>query len=174
MSVAPPLNIVLVNSKTSDRFTDEHRRLIAKFSPVCNAYNLHLILVNFEIKLSSLAFAREMAPSTSIGNGGEALVNLAKKGKLKIEKLPLKNNLGKMIICTPKPDDSKKKNIKEITAMLKKETISLIFGCDIKHNKNVRILIKSSSHHLDISNKGIRLSLDTELGAITTMIKNLK
>ena len=68
----------------------------------------------------------------------------------------------------------KKKNIKEITAISKKETISLIFGCDIKHNKNIRILIKSSSHHLDISNKGIRLSLDTELGAITTMIKNLK
>ena len=58
--------------------------------------------------------------------------------------------------------------------MLKKETISLIFGCDIKHNKNIRNLIKSASYHLDISNKGIRLSLDTELGAITTMIKNLK
>ena len=172
--MAPPLNIVLVNSKTNDRFTDNHRRLIARFSPVCNAYNFHLILVNFKIKASPLDFAREIAPSTSIGNSGEALVNLAEKGKLKIDKLPLKNNLGKMIICNPKPDESKKTNIKEITSMLKKETISLIFGCDIKHNKNIRILIKSSSHHLDITNKGIRLSLDTELGAITTMIKNLK
>ena len=96
------------------------------------------------------------------------------KGKLKIEKLPLKSNLGKIIICTSKPNESKKKSIKEITSMLKKETISLIFGCDIKHNKNIRNLIKSASFHLDISNKGIRLSLDTELGAITTMIKNLK
>ena len=172
--MVPPLNIVLVNSKVSDKFTDEHRRLIARFSPVCDAYSFHLVLVNFKINLSPVDFAREIAPSTSIGNSGEALINLAEKGKLKIEKLPLKSNLGKIIICTSKPNESKKKSIKEITPMLKKETISLIFGCDIKHNKNIRNLIKSASYHLDISNKGIRLSLDTELGAITTMIKNLK
>ena len=66
------------------------------------------------------------------------------------------------------------KNAEEITSLLKKETVALIFGCDRKHNKNIRNLIKSSNYHLDISNNGIKLSLDTELGAITTLIKNLK
>ncbi|MBE27897.1 MAG: hypothetical protein CMB06_02145 [Euryarchaeota archaeon] len=172
--MAPPLNIVLVNSKSSERFNEEHRRLITKFSPVCHAYNFHLVLVNFKINLSPLDFAREMASSTSIGNSGETLVELAKKGKLKITKLPLKNDLGKTIICTSEPDGLKIKNAEEIASLLKKETVALIFGCDRKHNKNIRNLIKSSNYHLDISNNGIKLSLDTELGAITTLIKNLK
>ena len=87
--MAPPLNVVLINSKSNEAFNDEHRRLIAKISPICYAYNYHLVLVNFVIDNSPLDFAREIATSTSIGKNGERLIELAKKGKIKITKLPL-------------------------------------------------------------------------------------
>ena len=80
----PPLNVVLVNSKSNETFNDEHRRLIAKISPICYAYNYHLVLVNFVIDNSPVDFAREMATSTSIGKSGERLIELAKKGRRRV------------------------------------------------------------------------------------------
>ena len=52
--MAPPLNLVLVNSKSNGNFSDSHRRLIAKIAPVCFAYNFHLILVNLIVLLAYL------------------------------------------------------------------------------------------------------------------------
>jgi|TARA_B100000959_G_C14938023_1_gene606572 hypothetical protein len=172
--VAPPLNVVLINSKINSSFNDEHRRLIAKFSPVCYAYNYHLVLVNFKIETSPIDFAKEMAPSTSIGKSGETLIELAKKGMIKIKNLPIPENLGKIVICTSKPDESKIQNHRIISKLLKKEKIALIFGCDENRNKNIRRLIEKADYHLDISGNKIRLSLDTEIGAVTSIIRNSK
>ena len=172
--MAPPLNVVLVNSKSNETFNDEHRRLIAKISPICYAYNYHLVLVNFVIDNSPIDFAREMATSTSIGKSGERLIELAKKGRIKITKLPLSEDLGKVVICTSKPDKTKSENSRNIAVLSKKEKIALVFGCDKKRNKNVRNLLKKAEYHLDISNKGIELSLDSEIGAVASIINNLE
>ena len=171
--MAPPLNVVLVNSKSNETFNDEHRRLIAKISPICYAYNYHLVLVNFVIDNSPIDFAREMATSTSIGKSGERLIELAKKGRIKITKLPLSEDLGKVVICTSKPDKTKSENSRNIAVLSKKEKIALVFGCDKKRNKNVRNLLQKAEYHFDIS-KGIELSLDSEIGAVVSIINNLE
>ena len=80
--MAPPISIDLFNSKSNDSFSDVHRRLIARISPVCYAYKFHLVLVNFKIDESPNEFAEEMAPTTRIGKSGERLIELAKKTKL--------------------------------------------------------------------------------------------
>ena len=172
--MAPPISIVLINSKSNDSFSDVHRRLIARISPVCYAYKFHLILVNFKIDESPINFAKEIAPTTSIGKSGERLVELAKKGMLRIIKLPLTGNFGKTIICTSKPDKAKVKNHERIMAISRKEKIALVFGCDKNRNKNVRRLIESAYAHLDVSGKGIELSIDTEMGAISSILKESK
>ena len=172
--MAPPLNVVLVNPKSNDIFSDEHRRLIAKISPICYAYEYHLVLVNFKIDDSPVDFAREIATSTSIGKSGERLLEIAKNCRIRITKLPLSENLGKIVICTSKPDKSKAKSSKFVTALSKKEKIALVFGCDKKRNKNVRTLLHKAECHLDISNKGIELSLDSEIGVVTSIINNLE
>ena len=59
--MAPPLNVVLVNPKSNDVFSDEYRRLIAKISPICYAYEYHLVLVNFKIDDSPIDFARAVS-----------------------------------------------------------------------------------------------------------------
>ena len=128
--MAPPLNLVLVNAKSTDNFSDSHRRLIAKIAPVCFAYNFHLILVNFKIDDSPLNFAKEIAPSTSIGESGEKLVELAKKGMIQITNLPITGKIGETVICTSRPDKRKVTNIHSpgtnITYSSKGETNNLM------------------------------------------------
>ena len=172
--MAPPLNLVLVNAKSTDIFSDSHRRLIAKIAPVCFAYNFHLILVNFKIDDSPLNFAKEIAPSTSIGESGERLVELAKKGMIQITNLPIAGKIGETVICTSRPDKSKVTNIEKIAEMSKNEKLALVFGCDENRNKNVRKLLDFTKYHLDISNKGIKLEIDSEIGAIANNIHELR
>ena len=172
--MAPPLNLVLVNSKSNGNFSDSHRRLIAKIAPVCFAYNFHLILVNFKIDNSPLNFAKEIAPSTSIGESGERLVELAKKGMIQITNLPITGKIGETIICTSMPDKNKVANIEKIAEMSKNEKLTLVFGCDKNRNKNIRKLIDFAKYHMDISDKGIKLEIDAEIGAIASCINELR
>ena len=72
--MAAPLYLVLLNAEKSERITEEKRRLIAKVVPLCIAYNLHLVLANFEIKDTPIKFAERMADATSIGNKGRKFI----------------------------------------------------------------------------------------------------
>jgi len=172
--VAPPLNIIIINSKNNEEFNDKHRRLIAKIAPICIAYNFHLTLVNFQINSSALNFAKEIAPATSIGSGGEKLITLAEKGRLQMTNLPITNNFGKLIICTSKPNQKKIVDINQIAKLSKEKKIALIFGTDDQRNKNINRLLDSSEYHCDVSKKNIKLEVDTEIGAITTIIHEIR
>mgnify|MGYP005681810859 FL=1 len=77
--VTPPVNLVLINPKKNTEIDEENRRLIARVAPVCLAYDLHLWLANFGTKKTPLDFAESIAPSTSIGKGGEDFIEICKK-----------------------------------------------------------------------------------------------
>jgi len=128
--VTPPLNLVLLNTKKSDEISEIHRRWIGRVVPLCIAYDLHLTLANFGIGDSPTEFAKKIAPSTSIGKGGQRFIELAKKGWVQITKLPLPENVGTTVICTSKPDKDKSKNYHNIATLAKNEKIALVFGCD--------------------------------------------
>ena len=164
--VTPPINLVLINPKRNTKISEENRRLIARVAPVCLAYNFHLLLVDFGIKETPLDFAKNMAPSTSIGKGGENLIELCKNGKVKITDLQLPQNIGEKIICTSQPTKSKKIKLNEIINLSEQKTIALIFGIDQRTNKILKKIKDESYGHLDITNKKIRLSLDSEIGAV--------
>ena len=172
--MAPPLNIIVINSKKNEDFNDKHRRLIAKIAPICIAYDFHLTLVNFQIKDTAVDFAKEIAPATSIGSSGEKLITLAQKGKIQITELPITNNFGKMIICTSKPNKKKNVDINYVARLSKERKVALIFGTDEKKNKNINKLLENSDYHCDISGKNIKLELDTEIGAITSIIQKIR
>ena len=145
---------------------EENRRLIARIAPVCLAYNFHLLLVDFGIKETPLDFAKKMAHSTSIGKGGENLIKLCNDGKVKITNLQLPQNIGEKIICTSQPKESKKKKLNEVKKMANEKSIALVFGIDRRTNKMLKKIKEESYGHLDITNKKIRLSLDSEIGAV--------
>ncbi len=164
--VTPPVNLVLINPKKSPDISEDNRRLISRVAPVCLAYNFHLWLIDFGIKETPLDFAENIAPSTSIGKGGENLIRLCKEGKVKILDMPLPQNVGQMIICTSQPENSKEKELKEIVTVSKKKAIALIFGIDQRNNKLLKKIKEDSYCHLDITSNKIRLSLDSEIGAV--------
>lgn len=172
--MTPPLNLVLVNTKKSDDLSELHRRWIARVAPVCKAYDLHLTLSNFKIDDSPIEFAKKIAPSTSIGEGGEGFIELAQKGKVQATDLPLPQNIGTMVVCTAKPEQNKERNIGYISKLSKGERIALIFGCDEHQNQMTKKIRKNAKHHLDITGKRIKLSLDGEIGAVTSIISKTR
>jgi len=164
--VTPPVNLVLINPKKNGEVDEDNRRLIARVAPVCLAYNLHLWLVDFGIKETPLDFARGIAPSTSIGKDGENLIKLCEKGKVNISNLQLPQNIGLKIICTNLPENSKEKTLDDIIKISKEKVISFIFGINQRTNKVLKKIRDESYAHLDITNKRIQLSLDSEIGAV--------
>ncbi len=164
--VTPPVNLVLINPKKNNEVDEDNRRLIARVAPVCLAYNLHLCLVDFGIKETPLDFARGIAPSTSIGKGGENLIKLCEKGKVKISNFQLLQNIGQKIICTDRPENSKEKTLNHIIKISREKTISFIFGTNRRTNKVLKKIRDESYAHLDITKKRIELSLDSEIGAV--------
>ena len=172
--MTPPLNLVLLNTTKSDEISEIQRRWIARVVPLCIAYDLHLTLANFGIRHSPTQFAKKIAPSTSIGKGGQRFIELAKKGWVQITELPLPENVGTTVICTSKPDKVKSKNYLNIAALAKNEKIAMVFGCDEQRNHITKKIKTNSEYHLDITGKKIRLGLDTEIGAVTSMLSKLK
>ena len=164
--VTAPINLVLINPKKNTGMDEENRRIIARVAPVCLAYNFHLLLVDFKIKETPLDFAKNIAPSTSIGKGGENLIKLCEDGKVKITNLQLPQNIGEKIICTSQPTKSKKITLNEIVKLSEQKTMALIFGMDLRTNQILKNIKDESYGHLDITNKKIRLSLDSEIGAV--------
>ena len=120
----------------------------------------------FQITPIMPSFAESIAPSTSIGKGGENLIRLCKQGKVKILDNQLPQNIGKMVTCTNQPEYSRKKELEDIVTLSKQETIALIFGIDQRSNKMLKKIKEESYCHLDITNNKIRLSLDSEIGAV--------
>ena len=172
--MTPPLNLVLINTKKSDDLSELHRRWIARVAPICKAYDLHLTLSNVKIDDSPIEFAKKIAPSTSIGKGGEGFIELAQKGKVQITNLPLPQNIGTMVVCTAKPEENKEKNMDYISKLSNDEKIALIFGCDEHQNQMTKKIRKESKHHLDITGKRIKLSLDGEIGAVTDILSKTR
>ena len=165
-TVTPPVNLVLINPKKNSEVDEDNRRLIARVAPVCLAYNLHLWLVDFGIKETPLDFAREIAPSTSIGKGGKNLIKLCEKGKVKISNLRLPQNIGLKIICTNQPENSTQIELEDIIEISREKTISFIFGTNKRTNKVLKKIRDESYAQLDITKKRIELSLDSEIGAV--------
>ena len=172
--MTPPLNLILLNTKKSDEISEINRRWIARVVPLCIAYDLHLTLANFGIRNSATEFARKIAPSTSIGKGGQRFIELAKKGWVQITELPLPENVGTTVICTSTPDKVKSKNYSDIATLAKNEKIALVFGCNEHQNQITKRIISNSNYHLDITGKKIKLGLDTEIGAVTSILSKLK
>ena len=71
-----------------------------------------------------------------------------------------------MVTCTNQPEYSRKKELEDIVTLSKQETIALIFGIDQRSNKMLKKIKEESYCHLDITNNKIRLSLDSEIGAV--------
>ena len=61
-----------------------------------------------------------------------------------------------------------------ISKLSNDEKIALIFGCDEHQNQMTKKIRKEAKHHLDITGKRIKLSLDGEIGAVTDILSKTR
>ena len=72
------LTLALYNSYDPKKIHEAHLRAIARAAPVCYAFDFHLALIGFPFD-EPLELVERVSGSTTIGEGGKYLLELAKR-----------------------------------------------------------------------------------------------
>ena len=169
------LTIGLYNSYDPRRFTEAHRKALARAAPLALAYGANLAAVGFpwqaagdlktgrsgkqaeDVDLGSpRGLARLVADSTSIGAGGAYLVELAEKGRFQTFEYPERGfppQLGEVVLTTEHAKPPKGTSARAVArALLDGKSQLLVFGLG-PHGvpKDVHAM---AAWELDITRKG--------------------
>ena len=167
--------IAIHNSYDPRVFREAHRRILARAGPLALAYDLNLATFGFpfpdDLHLP-LELAEWVAASTSIGEDGSYLRELAVKGRFQNFPYPARGippQLGISVLTTCDPDPRKRLELEDIASMLLGgQSVCLIFGAGPKGvPKEVHELAR---HHLDITFNGHSLETCTALGAVAAAL----
>ncbi|MEM0448388.1 MAG: DUF531 family protein [Methanomassiliicoccales archaeon] len=167
--------IGLWNSYDPNNFREAHRRILARAGPLALAYEMNLATFGFPFP-KELNTPQEMADwiatTTSIGEDGSYLKELAKKGRFQSFSYFSRGSppqLGELVLTTCEPDSAKARIVDDIVDLLASGTsICLIFGTGPKGvPRDLRELV---SNHLDITFGGHSLETCTALGAVAAVI----
>jgi len=122
--------IGLYNSYDPVRFHEAHRRALARAGPIAVAYDANLCTFGFPYGLKDVSTPLEIvewvAGTTSIGESGAYLVDLAKEGRFHVFDFPKKGfppQLGTIVVTTNHPLQKK-----AITAEGVQETFIVVKG----------------------------------------------
>lgn len=170
------LTLALYNSYDPKKLHEAHLRAIARAAPVCKAFNFHLALIGFPFEGKPLDVAGEIAESTTIGEGGRYLIELAEGNRFHLLEFPRKGypaQFGHVVATTRKPDERKAIHAAEIARRaLGGESFFLIVG--LGRHGLPKETFKLAEYHLDITDgKGISLETCTAIGAIPAKISTL-
>ena len=163
--------LAIFNSYDPRVFREAHRRILARAGPLALAYDFNLVTLGFpfpeDLRLPT-ELADWVASSTSIGEDGSYLKELAAKGRFQGFPYPSKGlppQLGLPVLTTCDPEPQRKMEMREVAALLQNgQSVCLIFGAGPKGvPKEVRELAK---HHLDVTFDGRSLETCTALGAV--------
>ena len=170
--------IAIYNSYDPRVFREAHRRILARAGPLALAYDLNLATLGFPFP-EDLRLPAEMADwvasTTSIGEDGSYLKELAAKGRFQSFPYPSKGlppQLGLPVLTTCEPAPGRKIGLSEVVNILNGgQSVCLMFGAGPKGvPKEIRELAK---HHLDITFNGHSLETCTALGAVAGALGHL-
>lgn len=163
--------IGLYNSYDHTKFREAHRRALARAGPLALAFDCNLATFGFPFdkELSTpVEVARWVSTTTSIGEGGEYLVELSEKGRFSAFDFPKKGfppQLGEPYVTTRKPDKGKGVAPEEVRAALRSgKSVLLVFG--LGPHGLPKEVFEMSRKHLDITSRGMSLETCTALGAV--------
>lgn len=170
------LTLALYNSYDPRKLHEAHLRAIARAAPVCRAFNFHLALVGFPLEGSPPDVAAEIAGSTTIGEGGRYLIELAEGGRFHLLEFPRKGypaQFGHVVATTRKPLEEKEIRAEEVARRaLRGESFFLVVG--LGRHGLPKETFKLAEYHLDITGwKRISLETCTAIGAIPAKISTL-
>jgi uncharacterized protein len=170
------ITIGLYNSYDPNKFTESHRRTLARTGDLALAFDMNLALFGFPIPGEAVTpqeIAQFIAGTTTIGGHGDYFMQLAEKGRFQKFPYPSKGfppQLGEPVLTTSKPVKNKQIQLESLTDMVERgQSVLLVFGIG-PHGvpKDVSAIPK---YNLDITDGGFSLETCTALGAVCGAIR---
>ena len=172
------MTIGLYNTYDPTKFREAHRRVLARSGPVALAFGCNLATFGFPYEREMRTpqdIVEWLSTTTTIGDGGEYLIELAKAGRFSIFDKPAKGfppQFGEVIITTRKPEPEKALSPRKVAAMVKGgQSILLLFG--LGPHGLPKDIFKVGKYHLDITGKGYSMETATAIGAVPAMLRAL-
>jgi hypothetical protein len=169
--MAGRVTIGLYNSYDPIKFHESHRRALARAGPLALAFDCNLATFGFpyDKELSTpIEIAEWISTTTSIGESGSYLVELAKKGRFSSFGFPKKGfppQLGEAIITTRKPSTGKSVRPSDVRSLITSgKSFLLLFGLGPRGLP--KEMFERCDRHLDITSRGMSLETCTALGAV--------
>ena len=165
------VTIGLYNSYDPSRFHESHRRALARAGPLALAFDCNLATFGFPFDndlTTPVEIAKWVSTTTTIGESGKYLIDLAAKGRYSRFDFPNKGfppQLGVPVITTRRPAAARQVGVDELRATLSSgQSVLLVFGLG-PHGlpKNVS---RIGQWHLDITGRGLSLETCTALGTV--------
>ena len=165
------VTIGLYNSYDPIRFHESHRRALARAGPLALAFDCNLATFGFpyEKDLSTpVEIANWVSTTTSIGESGAYLVELANKGRFSAFDFPKKGfppQLGEVVVTTRKPSPERKTSLADVRSTVKSgRSVLLVFGLGPRGLP--KEIFEIGQRHLDVTARGLSLETCTALGAV--------
>jgi hypothetical protein len=165
----------LYNSYDPVKFREAHRRVLARAGPLALAFDCNLATFGFpyEKELSTpVEIARWVSTTTSIGEGGEYLIELSEKGRFSAFDFPSKGfppQLGEAVVTTRRPVKGKSVAPEQVRSTLRSgRSVLLLFG--LGPHGLPKEVFELAKVHMDITTRGMSLETCTALGAVVGSI----
>ena len=170
------MTIGLYNSYDPVKFHEAHRRALARAGPVALAFDANLATFGFPYAQdlgTPLEVVEWVSGTTSIGEGGKHLKDLAAAGRFACFDFPRKGfppQLGDVVVTTNRPDPKKATTAQQLAALLKHgSSILLVFGLGPR-GLDDREIYPLGRFHFDLTGRGLSLETATALGAAPALI----
>ncbi|HUU07277.1 MAG TPA: DUF531 family protein [Thermoplasmata archaeon] len=165
------VTIGLYNSYDPVRFHESHRRALARAGPLALAFDCNLATFGFPFDkdlTTPVEIAMWVSTTTSIGESGKYLIDLAEKGRYSRFDFPNKGfppQLGVPVVTTRRPSEAKHVSVDELRAALASgQSVLLVFGLGPRGLP--KEVFRIGQWHLDITGRGLSLETCTALGTV--------
>ncbi len=172
------MTIGLYNTYDPTKFREAHRRVLARSGPVALGFDCNLVTFGFPYEKemrTSKDIVEWLSTTTSIGEGGQYLIDLARAGRFQVFDIPKKGfppQFGDVVITTRKPDTDKNITPGQLAGIVKgSQSVLLVFG--LGPHGLPKQLFKVGKYHLDITQKGVSMETCTAIGAVPAVLKTL-
>lgn len=170
------MTLGLYNSYDPVKFHEAHRRALARAGPVALAFDANLATFGFPYEkdlATPLEIVEWVAGTTSIGEGGKYLKELAAAGRFQSFDFPRKGfppQLGEVVVTTNRPDPKKSVTAKQVADLLRHGTsVLLVFGLGPR-GLDDRAVYPLGHYHFDLTGRGLALETATALGAAPALV----
>ena len=170
------MTLGLYNSYDPVKFHEAHRRALARAGPLALAYDANLATFGFPYPpelLQPRDIVRWVAGTTTIGEGGQYLIELTELGRFQAFGFPHKGfppQLGTVVVTTAKPEDKRAMDAATAASLLRAgKSLLLVFGLGPRGLEETEVGAMAA-HHIDITGKRYSLETATALGAVPAAI----